>query len=250
MELSELLKYQGRLYTCDDRSGILFEVVGYDPELPDGPKPVAYPRHIMMEGSGDTDKGFKCEWMAQKDGLMMVGSFGKEYTDNDGNILNSNNLWVKVFTPDGRLSHVDWTSNYEAMRRFMGYSHPAYLLHETALWSPQRQQWVFLPRRMSHEPYDDKVDERKGANTVITASRDFSVIDSFSVGTLTPERGFSSAKFVPGGGEKVVVALKSEENAEAGTQGSYITVFDMDGQVLMEEIPIPGAHKYEGIEFL
>lgn len=213
MELSELIKYDGKLYTCDDRSGILFEVVGYDPSTPGGPQPVAYPRHIMMEGSGDTDKGFKCEWMAEKDGLMLVGSFGKEYTNNDGKILNRNNMWVKVFTPDGRLSHVDWTSNYAAMRRQLGYEHPAYLLHETALWSAKRQQWVFLPRRMSHEKYDDVVDEKKGANTVITCSRDFSDIRSFEVGTLTPERGFSSAKFVPGSSEHVVVALKSEENA-------------------------------------
>jgi len=217
MELSELLKYDGRLFTCDDRSGILFEVVGFDPRQPGGPAPVAYPRHIMMEGSGDTDKGFKCEWMAQKDGLMLVGSFGKEYTDSEGKVVNRNNLWVKVFTPDGRLTHLDWSSNYQAMRRALGYTHPAYLLHETALWSPRQKQWIFLPRRMSHDKYDDMVDEHKGANTVITTSRDFSQVKSFTVGTLTPERGFSSAKFVPGGDEQVLVALKSEENAKAGT---------------------------------
>lgn len=27
---------------------------------------------------------------------LYVGSFGKEYTSNDGEILHANNLWVKV----------------------------------------------------------------------------------------------------------------------------------------------------------
>jgi soluble calcium-activated nucleotidase 1 len=40
----------------------------------------------------------------------------------------------------------------------------------------------------------------------------------------TPERGFSSAKFLPGSRDTVLIALKSEENSEAGTQRTFITI--------------------------
>ena len=33
---------------------------------------------------------------------MYVGSFGKEYTGNDGSIVNTNNNWVKVIDQGGR----------------------------------------------------------------------------------------------------------------------------------------------------
>jgi len=39
-----------------------------------------------------------------------------------------------------------------------------------------------LPRRMSRERYDDVTDERKGANTMITAAPDFSDIKAQTVG--------------------------------------------------------------------
>ena len=46
------------------------------------------------------------------------------------------------------------------------------------------------------------------------------------------------------------MALKSEENEEQQTQNSYITVFSLDGRVLMEETEILGGMKFEGLEFL
>jgi soluble calcium-activated nucleotidase 1 len=96
MELSELVLYNGALYTMDDRSGIVYEVVDYKGN------PRVFPRYILMEGDGNTDKGFKCEWAAVKDGEMIVGSFGREYTLDDGTIKNYNNNWVKIISPDGR----------------------------------------------------------------------------------------------------------------------------------------------------
>lgn len=73
---------------------------------------------------------------------------------------------------------------------------------------------------MSKEAYNDVLDESKGANTVMLANEAFTDFESFTVGTLTPTRGFSTAKFVPGSREGVVVAIKSEENAELNTQAS------------------------------
>ena len=97
MELSELVMWNGRLYSIDDRSGIVFEIVD-----PKGPAPHVTPQFILTEGAGDTDKGLKGEWMTVKDGQLYVASFGKEYANNDGTIKNTNNNWIAVIDKDGQ----------------------------------------------------------------------------------------------------------------------------------------------------
>lgn len=57
-----------------------------------------------------------------------------------------------------------------------------YLLHETVMWSPYHKQWFVLPRRVSKDAYDEAEDERKGSNTIITASADFKSIKAHTVG--------------------------------------------------------------------
>jgi soluble calcium-activated nucleotidase 1 len=203
-----------------------------------------------MEGDGETDKGFKCEWMTVKDDKLYVGSFGKEYTNNDGSVKNRNNNWVKTIDADGVIEHHDWNALFESIRAKLGYSFPAYILHETGVWSTTRRKWVFLPRRMSKEPYTDVADERKGANTVVVASEDGSDVSTVTVGVAEPLKGFSSAKFVPGSNEQVLVALKTEEVAADKHLASYITVLSMDGRVLMPDTPVPGRFKFEGLEFI
>ena len=76
-----MVKFHDTLYAFDDRSGIMFSIA--NPARSDAADaPRLSPTHIFMEGSGDTDKGLKVEWATVKDGLMYVGSFGKEFTDN------------------------------------------------------------------------------------------------------------------------------------------------------------------------
>ncbi len=181
-ELSELVRYGDGLYTFDDRSGIMFQVM--NPARSDAAEaPFLVPRHIFMEGSGDGgDKGLKIEWATVKDGGLVVGSFGKEYTNNKGEISHSNNLWTVLYKADGTAAHVNWKPNYDAMRATLGYSHPAYLLHEAAAWSPHHRRWYILPRRVSREPYDDVSDEKRGSNLIIMASHDFKEVTSTTVG--------------------------------------------------------------------
>ena len=228
MELSALSVFNNRLFAFDDRTGIAFEIRGSK----------AIPRYIMMEGDGNTDKGQKTEWATVKDGKMYVGSFGKEYTNPDGSIKNTNNMWVSVIDSKGTVTHEDWTDPY-----------PGYMIHEAIAWSPYRKQWVILPRRVSKKPYDENEDERRGSNTVILASEDFSDIEVKHITPLTPTRGFSEFKFLPGSNDNIIVALKSEENEEEQTQNSYITVFSLDGTILLEETEIPDHLKFEGLEF-
>ncbi|KAK8790034.1 hypothetical protein WA158_006814 [Blastocystis sp. Blastoise] len=240
MELSSLRAFNGKLYAMDDRTGIVFQIVK-------GPK--SYPKYILMEGNGETDKGEKCEWSTVKDNKLYVGSFGKEYTNPDGSIKNRNNMWISTIDKEGRIEHEDWTSYYNAMRHAVGVDYPGYMIHEAINWSKIHHKWFILPRRVSKDAYDENTDERMGHNTLIICTEKFEQCDVKNVTPLTPTRGFSSFSFVPGSKDTIIAALKSEENEEQHTQNTYITVFTIDGKVLLEETEIPGNRKFEGLEF-
>jgi hypothetical protein len=56
MELSELVIFNGKLYSCDDRTGIIYQI--------DINKNLVIPWVILPDGDGkSTGKGFKCEWL-------------------------------------------------------------------------------------------------------------------------------------------------------------------------------------------
>lgn len=164
MELSELVSFQGRLLTVDDRSGIVFEIEDLSRVTP---------RYILMEGDGSTDKGQKSEWATVKDGTLYVGSFGKEYTNNDGTVANRNNLWVSTVDAAGNVGHEDWTARYELCRQATGTSFPGYMIQEAVVWSPSQRHWLVLPRRVSREPYNDVLDEKRGSNIAIVVDEDW-----------------------------------------------------------------------------
>ncbi|CEG45676.1 apyrase family protein [Plasmopara halstedii] len=220
-ELSELAWFGGKLLAFDDRTGIVYRLKHF--ESVSKSKPLqAIPEHIIMEGDGINGKGQKHEWATVKDAIM----------DSNGDV-----------------HHEDWTANYGAVRKALGCEWPGYVVHEAIEWSPIRRQWFILPRRISTEKYNDMDDEKRGSNKFIIASEDFSSIQVHEVGKITPLRGFSSFKFVPRSDDSVIVAIKSVEVEVEQHQTSYITVFDVDGNVLMEETEIPGAKKYEGVAF-
>jgi soluble calcium-activated nucleotidase 1 len=241
MELSELTYYNKRLYAGDDRTGLVYELSRAG---------VAIPRYTLMEGDGNTNKGFKVEWSTVKGDKLYVGSFGKEYTNPDGSVKNRNNLWVKVIDTQGRISHEDWTSRFEKLRTAVGTPYPGYMIHEAVEWSQHHKKWFILPRRVSTEAYDEIKDESMGSNTVLIVSEDFSDVVVRKIGKVTPTRGFSTFKFVPGTNDEVIVAIKSEENSAANSQSSFITAFDLSGKVLLQETEIQGGYKFEGIEFV
>lgn len=76
----------------------------------------ALARYILPEGDGNLDKGMKLEWATEKDGSLVVGSFGKEYTDNEGHIVNTNNNWIITIDPEGVISRQDWTKQYKLVQ--------------------------------------------------------------------------------------------------------------------------------------
>lgn len=95
MELSELVTFNGRILTCDDRTGLVFE-------LKDNK---AFPWVLLMDGPGNTAKGFKSEWATVKDDVLYVGSMGKEWTTNAGDFVSFDPMYVKAVTMTGEVTH-------------------------------------------------------------------------------------------------------------------------------------------------
>lgn len=254
-EFSELTIFQDRLLTFDDRTGDVFEILN----APDGESSYVTPRFVITEGSGDTDKGMKWEWATVKDGLLYMGSMGKEYTRPDGSIENTNNLWIATLDAEGVLTRFDWAKMYNKVRAALGASAPGYVIHEAVLWSPHLNKWVFLPRRVSSDPYDENKDEKNGSNKLVLVSEDFSSTQVVDIKMSDKDglHGFSSFSFVPNSKDRHALALRSvEEDCVGGDddvckQRSYVVIFDvLTGEVLMDEVQLKVPMKFEGIEFV
>lgn len=237
MELSELVVFNGKLYTMDDRTGVVYEIVGNE----------VVPWVILPDGDGKTSKGFKSEWATVKNEELIVGGFGKEWTNPSGKVINFNPQWIKTVTSIGEVTHKNWRDNYLALLKAVGIKYPGYMIHESGMWSDIHKRWFFLPRRCSKETYHDEADELKGTNLLITCDENFKDIKVSKVGDVIPSHGFSSFKFIPGSEDEVIIAIKSEELK--GSVSSYAMAFKIDGKILMPETKI-GDIKFEGIEFI
>lgn len=228
-EFSELVMFGERLLTFDDRTGLVCEIRN-DSQL--------VPRQILMTGSGDERfKGFKSEWATLKDDSLIVGSHGKKPAEE----------WVKQLDRDYRLVSLDWRERYRRIRQALDVGDSGYVIHEAVEWHPQRREWLFFPRKISHEPFDEPVDEReKGSNTLIIADEHFDNIRTLSVGERVPERGVSSFKLIPGRPNECI-GLKSVEIGDRTE--TYLFCFDLDGRILQEDTFL-GHYKCEGVEIL
>jgi len=267
MELSELVWFGGRLLTCDDRTGVVYEVSGGRTR----------PAYILADGDGHADHGFKCEWATVRHGLLHVGGLGRAWTDDSGRAHEHISMWTKLIEPGGTVRHLNWSAPFSAMRSAAGCGGAGYLSHEAALWDDATDRWLFLPRRASPEAWGRDADEERGANLMLWSEGSWaewerphassaaaggsggSSSSSHSQhraahaprvsvgrveGPLVPRRGFSSAKLLPGGGG-MLVALRTEEYR--GKMATYLTVLSTNGSVLMEDTHIADV-KYEGLE--
>ncbi|KAI6656523.1 hypothetical protein LOD99_1319 [Oopsacas minuta] len=243
MELSELIVFNGEMLSVDDRTGIVYKLVV---DTVDGDWNVI-PWVLLTDGDGNDKKGFKAEWMTIKDNTLYVGGLGKEWTSIQGEYINDNPMHIKIISPTGSTLHISWRDVYLKLREHLNISTPGYIIHEAVMWSEYTQRWVILPRRVSQEKYNDIDDEKRGSNIIMICTEDFKHCNIRKVGVIIPTRGFSSFKFLPGTDERIIVALKSEE--DNGQIATYITVFDLLGNVLLPDVRI-GNEKYEGIEFM
>ncbi|CAH1391499.1 unnamed protein product [Nezara viridula] len=237
MELSELVTFNGKLLSFDDRTGLVFIIEDDN----------AYPWLLLTDGDGKTNKGFKAEWATVKNGYLYVGSMGKEWTSPQGELVNFNPMWVKRISANGEIVSLDWKENYKSLRSELQIYFPGYMLHESGVWSGIHKKWFFLPRRMSHERYNEEKDEEMGTNVLLSCDEEFKTFEVIHIGEVLPTHGFSSFKFIPGTNDEVIVALKTEEFH--GRIATYITAFTIHGIVLLNETKIDDI-KYEGFEFI
>ncbi|KAG7248352.1 hypothetical protein CRUP_030726 [Coryphaenoides rupestris] len=114
MELSELVAFNGKLYSVDDRTGVVYHI--------DGDK--AVPWVILPDGDGSVAKGFKAEWLAVRDEHLYVGGLGKQWTTTTGEFVNHNPEWVKVVGAHGDVRHEDWVQKYEFLKAAAGVTPP------------------------------------------------------------------------------------------------------------------------------
>mmetsp|Transcript_7488 Transcript_7488/g.21875 ORF Transcript_7488/g.21875 Transcript_7488/m.21875 type:complete len:616 (+) Transcript_7488:217-2064(+) len=259
-EYSDLILYQERLFTMDDRTGGLIEILNSD----DGTSSRVIPRTVFMEGDGmASDKGMKWEWSAIKDGELYLGSIGKEYTNRDGSIRSLAPLWVVIISPNGQVRRENWTSKYDYVRKVMHAQYPGYLVQEAVRWSDHLQKWVFLPRRISKHEYVAAVDERLGSNKIVLVNEDFTDSTVIQVDYHDSEaglRGFAAFSFVPNSNDHHALIVRSVEEDCAGEtldelwknckQRTFLSVLDITtGNILMEEVAFDEKFKFEGIEF-
>lgn len=237
MELSELITFNAKILSVDDRTGVIYEV--------DSDKVI--PWVLLPDGDGRMSKGFKMEWAAVKDHVLYVGGLGKEWTSGSGDLINHNPQWIKTISTSGEVSHLNWRDKYNKIRSTIGIEFPGYIIHEAVAWSNIHRKWFFLPRRSSKERYDEVLDNERGTNMIITANEDFNNIQVSYVGEVIPTHGFSSFKFLPDTDDEVIVALKTMETAEK--MGTFIMAFTIRGKVLLPETLIADI-KYEGLEFI
>lgn len=99
MELSELIVFNGKLYSCDDRTGVVYQLIEDQTNVDHNVSSTAsskqkqnkssievsinakqfkvLPWVILMDGDGVKEKPFKCEWLAIKNNYLYAGGFGK-----------------------------------------------------------------------------------------------------------------------------------------------------------------------------
>uniref|UniRef100_A0A1B0FY67 Apyrase n=1 Tax=Phlebotomus papatasi TaxID=29031 RepID=A0A1B0FY67_PHLPP len=237
-ELSELIFFNGKLYTFDDKSGIIFHLLNNE----------LVPWVILGDGSGNETNGFKCEWATIKDNHIYVGSVGVENFLDDGQVENYNQFFVKKVSKTGEVTHENWFDIYDKIRNALNMPFPGFLIHEAVMWSSINQKWIFLPRKCSAESYPDADVDAIGCNKMIIANEDFSTIEYLDIQAepLQKERGFSSFKFLPDSNEKIIVGLTTVENGD--TINTAIIALDLEGRILYPETLVVDD-KYEGLAF-
>ena len=275
MELSELVQFNHRLLAMCDYTGLVFKIdmkssksgreienapcagVKQRSSNPSSSTVNVFQRYAIADGNGDKVKPCKMEWATVKDGVLWVGSIGKEWTATNAQgesvIVHRDPEWVKTIDDSGRVQNYNWGAVYAALRTATNTTFPGYLWHEAVHWDPRMRRWVFLPRKASEsDPYEPTADERKGTNLLIFANEDFTDINVLRVGgkdaaPADPERGFTAIRKVPGTANDFM-ALQVREVAEE--TATWILIFDGEGNVLLPPQLVASDVKFEGLEFI
>jgi len=238
MELSELILFNNKLYTCDDKTGIVYLLSN---------KQTLVPWAILADGDGESiNKGLKAEWMTVKDNFLLVGGHGTIWVNRDLT-TNENPLWIKQIDSNGGITHINWKDNYNKLKIGCNIPPHGYITHEACIWSEIHKKWFFLPRRVCIDHFNHSLDNEQSSNYLISADEDFSNVKFVIIGTVLPRRGFSAFKFIPNTNDTLIIALKTEENQDK--QLTFVSLFDINGQIFIQDQLI-ALEKFEGLEII
>lgn len=259
-EYSALEVFDGKLLTMDDRTGNIDELVpkeggGFDvkPLVDSEGKEVS-----LKLGDGKKDKPLKIEWATQKGGKLVIGSTGKERTDDDSKVVHHGEMWVKTLEPGTfKVTDMDGTPAYNGLRA-AGKVGPApaegelsqgYMIHESSRWSDEHGKWFFMPRKASRESYEEEKDTKKCVNLMLAAPEKTpedgsGVIVQPYLGFMEL-RGCSDFLLVPGTKDCHFFITRTEESLD-NMITTYSSVIDITGKVLMKESVIGQNRKFEG----
>lgn len=151
LELSELIVFNGKLYTCDDKTGIIYELTESNSTVEistlDSKDPLninynntykLIPSLIIADGDGRQDEVFKCEWLVVKDHQLYIGSFGRDFHLNKKTKFSS---FIKRVNLNGLIEHLNWTDNFVKLTNSLNLEKDGYISHETAMFSSITNKW-------------------------------------------------------------------------------------------------------------
>lgn len=253
-EFSALEVLGARLLTFDDRTGAVDEIVkegdGFAVQpLLDG----AGEEVVCSLGDGSRPgKGLKCEWATLRDGALVVGSTGKERTDDEGNIVHEGEMWCKAINPETlAVTSVDARPLYNALRaKAKCPQGKGYMIHESGRWSDVHLRWFFMPRKLSREPYDEVRDASKCVSLLLAAKGDGAEATCIARSlepalSFLPLRGASDFFFIPNTNDTHLFITRTEETLDNAVT-TFASVIDLAGNVLMAEQEIARGCKFEG----
>ncbi|KIH56681.1 Apyrase [Ancylostoma duodenale] len=240
MDLSNPVLYDGQPLYPDDKTGMVYVIWRNE----------AIPFVSLNSGSGNTTEGMKVKWLTIKKNRVYVGGHGAEFRNGTG---DQDSTCIKTINRKGKVRSEDWTEMFSRIQWGAGYRAPySYLTHEAVQWSETLQIWLFLPRKASQTPYVKREDETKGSNILIRGNKDLSKFITAYIGGKNvkhPDRGFAAFDFIPGTEDRLIVAIKTKEVQDSDPE-SYITVFGINGIVLLEDQKLEGNFKFEKIYFV
>lgn len=252
MELSDAIIVDGECFTFDDRTGTMFE---FNPNNAKTFRPTDVPLPKM-----------KIEWCFQKGTKLYYGSHLDIFREKTCAIAE---LDVATKAMTGYCNVMPFVKKL-GQKIAADPDVPTYssITVEAAAYSESRGEMLIVPRALMYKRFNPETDT--GANgwnkflkvkwdpkADLQALNDISLSDIEIVTIDTPqilERGFAAIDWLPTDNDtpqRVLAAVKSVETRIDGeeTIESYFSVFDLDGNVFLEDVRFPGNLKYEGLAF-
>ena len=242
-ELSDILNYNGKLYTFGDKTGIAFEL--------DMIKTSLIPKMIFNEKDGNKNKPMKIEWATVKGNEMVIGSHGNTHEDDLEDYSKS-----YVYYINEKLEHrtESWIDKYNFIHSVLNVTKPeGYVTHEAVLYSNMYNEWYFFPRKVSYEAYDDNKDPYLSSEYIVICNENITECRKYKDPQFTKGRCFSSIKVIPFD-ERIVIYTKSVEidnlvETYIGALSFENVKENENATIVMKEVKI-SDYKIEGIEII